>query len=132
MKLIAFIFTVLLIMVAPVAGQEKITLTTPETKPSNAEYRLERLTIDADAGTIHIQLKGQNGEAKSCLYHSATTPTGATLIVGLNKANLSTAYAGNATTGSLKQRIFHRLVVMGEGAAVCSNGLAGTVTGTVP
>jgi hypothetical protein len=122
----------LLVAAGPVIAQETITLTTPETKPSNAAYRLERLTIDADAGTIHIQLKGQNGEAKACLYHAATTPTGATLIIGLNKANLPTAYAGNATTGSLTQRIFHRLVVLGEGAAVCSNGLAGTVTGTVP
>jgi hypothetical protein len=122
----------LTLTVGVLRAQETITLTTPETKPSNAEYRLGRLTIDADAGTIHIQLKGQNGEAKSCLYHADTTPTGTFLLTALNKANLSTAYAGNATTGSLKQRIFHRLVVLGEGAAVCSAGLAGTVTGTVP
>ena len=58
--------------------------------------------------------------------------TATTLINGLNKANLSTSYAGNATTGSLKQRIAHRLIVMNEAAQVCGRTLAGSLTGTVP
>lgn len=58
--------------------------------------------------------------------------TGTTLITALNKANLSLAYVGTAATGSLKQRIHHRLVVMGESTAVCGKTLAGTLAGAVP
>lgn len=94
---------------------ERIDLTVAETKPSNARYTLERLTLDWPAGTIHIQLKGQNGEAKSVVYNSTTTPTGQTLMIALNKANL--------TTRSLVQRIFDRLLTDGH--------LVGTVAGTV-
>jgi len=121
-------------------AQEKITLTVAETKPSNSEYRIERLllqsddptTSPADEGVIVVQLIGQNGEPISCVYNAASNPTGTFLLTALNKSNLSLAYAGNATTGSLRQRIFHRLVVMGESTAVCGKTLAGTLAGTVP
>lgn len=122
------------------SGQELITLTAPETVPNNTRYRIEHvnITIDnpdtgVDEGVSAIQLVGiERPASASCLYSSATTPTGTTLIVGLNKANLSSAYNNNATTGSLKQRIYHRLVVMGEASAVCGRSLAGTITGAVP
>jgi hypothetical protein len=122
------------------SAQEKITLSVAETKPSNAEYRIERLmlqsddpaTTPADEGVITIQLLGQNGETVSCVYNAASNPTGTFLLTALNKANLSTAYAANATTGSLRQRIFHRLVVMGESTAVCGKTLTGSLAGTVP
>lgn len=113
-------------------AQERITLSAPETKPSNTAYRLERLTLDVERGAISLQLLGVNGEPVSCVYGPTTNPTGATLLAALNKANLSTAYAGNATTGSLTQRIFHRLVVMNEAPAVCGVSLAGSLTGSVP
>lgn len=121
-------------------AQEKITLSIAETKPSNAEYRIERLqlqydnpaTAGADEGIIVIQLLGQNSEPVSCVYNAASSPTGTFLLTALNKANLSTAYAGNATSGSLAQRIFHRLVVMGESTAVCGKTLTGSLAGTVP
>lgn len=113
-------------------AQETATLTAPEQPPSNAVFHTERITLDMDGGTIHIQLKGQNGEAMSCLYTPSTNPTGTFLINALNKANLSSAYNNNATTGSLKQRIFHRLVVMNEAAAVCGRSIIGTLTGSVP
>lgn len=120
-------------------SQERVDLTAPETKPSNPSYSIERITetfddatTPADEGLIYIQLKGANGEAVSCTYTATTTPTATALSTGQNKANFSTAYAGNATTGSRRQRIFHRLVVMGESTAVCGKTLTGTVAGVVP
>jgi hypothetical protein len=116
-------------------AQEIVTLSVAETKPSNANYRVASFVMDVDAGLLSITLKGVDDVAYppvSCTYASNTTPTGASLILGLNKANLSSAYAANATTGSLKQRIFHRLVVMGESTAVCGKTLTGTLAGSVP
>lgn len=130
----------LLLTVAYAYAQERIDLSVAETKPSNSQYRLERLTIQyddpatagSDEGTILIQLLGQNGEAVSCTYASSTSPTATLLTNGLNKADLSSAYNNNATTGSLKQRIYHRLVVMGESTAHCGKTLTGTIAGAVP
>lgn len=117
-------------------AQEKITLTVAE---SNPEYRLSNLVIvpndpttTADEGAILMDLKGTNGENVSCRYGSGSNPTGSFLVTALNKANLSSAYAGNGTTGSLTQRIFHRLVVMGESAQVCGKTLTGSLAGAVP
>jgi len=133
MKRLALVL--LLLLPALVGAQEIVTLTTPETKATNPNYRVASFAMDVDAGMLSITLKGVDDVAYppvSCTYATNTTPTGATLIVGLNKANLSTAYAANATTGSLKQRIFHRLIVMGESTAVCGKTLTGTLAGTVP
>ncbi len=129
----------IILSVVTSSAQERIDLTTAETKPANTQYRIERLTLQfddpttvgIDEGLARIQLLGQNGEARSCIYNATTNPTGTVLLTGLNKANLSSAYTG-AGTGSLKQRLFHRLAVMGDGAQVCSQALAGTVAGTVP
>lgn len=118
-----------------VEAQEVVSLTAPETRASNPTYRVAAFNMDVDAGMLSITLKGVDDVTYppvSCTYASNTTPTGATLITGLNKANLSNAYAGNATTGSLKQRIFHRLVVLGESTAVCGKTLTGTLAGSVP
>jgi hypothetical protein len=122
----------LLLLSHAILAQERVTLTVPEPKADNTAYRIERLHLDADRGTLSIYLLGVNDEPVNCHYTPTTNPTGAFLIVGLNKANLSSAYAGNATTGSLRQRIFHRLVIMAEATAVCSKPLAGTLTGAVP
>lgn len=116
--------------------QEKITLTVAE---SNTEYRMANLVIVpddpatvADEGVIALDLRGLVGENISCRYSASTNPTGTFLITALNKANLSTAYAANATTGSLKQRIFHRLVVMAESTVICGKTITGTLAGAVP
>ena len=120
-------------------AQERIDLATPETKPNNGAYRIEALTLvvddaatSGDEGSVQIRLAGQNGEPLVCMYTRTTTPTGTVVITALNKANLSVAYAGTATTGSLKQRIYHRLVVMGESTEVCGKTLSGTLAGAVP
>jgi hypothetical protein len=120
-------------------AQERIDLSVAETKPSNAQYRIAAVQLipddpatTDDEGRIRIELLGQNNEPVNCAYHATTTPTATTLIVGLNKANLSTAYAANATTGSLKQRIAHRLVTMGESTLICGKTLTGSLAGAVP
>lgn len=136
MGLFARVLT-LLLLALPVVAQEKITLTAPETNP---EYRIAIFSVvsddpgtaTVDEGQLIMDLKGANGENVPCRYHSGTSPTGTFLNNALNKANLSTAYAGNATTGSLKQRVCHRLVVMGESTAVCGKTLTGSCTGSVP
>lgn len=113
-----------------VAGaQESVTLTTPVTFASRTGYALDRLSLDNTAGIIHVQLIGNDGTPNSCVWSPGTTPSGRTLLTALNKANLSSAYNNNGTTGSLIQRIFHRLVVMGESATVCDAPIVGALAG---
>lgn len=136
-----YALVVLAVLTGALTAQERITLSAPETVPNNLTYRLERFSFDTDdpgtvgkdEGVMRIQLMGvERPVAVSCVYTSTTNPTGTFLINALNKANLSSAYAGNATTGSLIQRIFHRLFSGGlnEGPAVCGRALTGTLTGS--
>lgn len=120
-------------------AQERIALTSAESAPSVQTYRLESFrfveddpaTVSTDEGALTFQLIGVERRVTiACSYTSATNPTGTFLITALQKANLSSAYAGNATTGSLKQRIFHRLVIMDEASAVCGRSIVGTLTGS--
>lgn len=138
-RLFLVLFSLLALAVLLPSAQERIALTTPETVPSNTQYRVASITLVADdpdtttvdEGTISIQLLGvEQRTPVTCTYNAETTPKGSALLLGLNKANLSSAYAGNATTGSLIQRIFHRLVVMNEAPAVCGRSLAGSLTGS--
>ena len=124
------------LLTVPVIAQEKITLTVAETNP---EYRMSHFlqvfddpATATDEGSISLDLRGTNGENIPCRYGAGTNPTGTFLNNAMNKANFSTAYAGNATTGSKKQRVYHRLVVMGESTAVCGRTITGTLAGTVP
>lgn len=136
--LIAQLLGLVLLVAGSLGAQERITLNSGETAPTNLNYQIERLTLTTDnpdtvddEGSIYIQLQGvERPVAVSCMYSRATTPTGSFLLAALNKANLSTAYAGNATTGSLRQRIHHRLVIMNEAPAVCGRSLAGSLTGS--
>lgn len=124
--------------VAGVYAQERITLTSPEAAPSNVNYRVERMILQwddpatgADEGQITIQLLGvERPIPVTCVYSATTNPTGTTLLVGLNKANLSSAYTGTGNTGSLIQRIFYRLVVLNEAPTVCGRSLVGSLTGS--
>ena len=119
-------------------AQEKITLTVAE---SNGEYRIGTLVFVMDdpatsvnESAIILDLKGQNGENVSCRYSSGTTPTAQTLITAMNKRDFSTAYNNNASTGSLRQTIYHRLFAAGlnEGPIACGKTLTGTLSGVVP
>lgn len=121
------------------ALQEKFTLGAPEIRTTNA-YSIAGFsasfdnpdTTPADEGLLRIELVGENGERVHCTYSPTTNPTATFLNTALQKANLSTTYAGNATTGSLKHRVCHRLVVMGEATAVCGRTFTGSCTGSVP
>ena len=99
---------------------EQIDLTTPETKPSNALYKVSELHffgLDGPAAgkMIHAQLKGANGEVKGHTYNSSTTPTAAALLTSLNTAN-------NSAGTSMIKRVYNRLIADGV--------LDGTVSGT--
>ena len=134
---------VLMVLVALLTGmaeaQERVTLTAPESLPTTTQYRISTLTLESDdpgtvgtdEGQIQIVLMGLERPAVvSCTYSATSSPTGTFLINALNKSNLSSTYNNNATTGSLKQRIFHRLVVLNEAPAVCGRSLVGSLTGT--
>ena len=134
-----YLFAVTLVVTAlSASAQERISLTAPETTPNNTAYELDRLTMifdkpstPQDEGFIHVQFVGIDRPEllNQCSYTPTTTPTATSLLTPFQKANLSTAYNNNATTGSLKQRVHHRLVVMGESAAVCQRPMVGTLSG---
>lgn len=136
MRLLIGLFT--LTVAAPAFAQERIDLATPETKPSNGQYRLQHedrewddpATVNVDEGRLTLTLAGQNAESVTCVYNATTTPTATFLNNALNKANLSSAYNNNATTGSMKQRLFHRLIVIGESGTICSKELVGVLAGS--
>lgn len=130
----------LILILFPLIAQERITLSSPETvtvTPINNYRNLsfgfeeDNPNTPADEGVLYINVTGvERDNPMRCEYNSLSNPTGTFLINQLNKANLSTAYAGNATTGSLKQRIYHRLVVLAESKNVCPRQLIGSLTGT--
>ncbi len=129
-------FFALVLLTLSLSAQEKITLTVSE---SNPEYRIAHMTLSfdnpattPDEGAITLDLQGSGTMSASCRYSATTSPTGTFLINALNKADLSSVYNNNATTGSLKQRVCHRLVVLGEATAICGKAIAGTCTGSVP
>lgn len=94
---------------------ERVDLSVAETKPNCTFYELERLTIDVKAKTILAQLLGTNGESKSVVYNSQSTPTGASLLSSLNTSN-------NSTGTSLIKRVYNRLLTDGV--------IAGSVSGS--
>jgi hypothetical protein len=82
-------------------AQERLDLTTPETKPTNPTYTISLVTFDWERGTVIATLKGTNGELLTKVYTGSTAPTGISLMIALNKSN-------NSTT-SLQKRIFLQL-----------------------
>lgn len=96
---------------SPIAGQAAINILRPCL-----------VILDAMNGRVTIQLREwvngafiQDGRFREFAYDAGTTPTGASLITALNKANLSTI--------SLEKRIMNQLLTSGL--------LSGTVSGTV-
>lgn len=89
-------------------------LTTPATT-SVTTYKVSSLLLDAEGERVEVIVKDNLGHVVRTLYHSTTTPTGRTLLITLNKANLS--------TNSLQKRVLKQLA---------SDGVidAGTVTGS--
>lgn len=95
---------------------EQVDLAAPVNYANQTYWKLDRLTIDISPPLIRVQLVGTNGEAASKVYDSTTTPTAATLLSNLNKANFS------GVNNSLVKTIFNRLVADGV--------IAGSVSGT--
>jgi len=94
---------------------ELLTLTTPLPQPPQVTgYTVSRVLLNWEpTPQVVITLRGEDGQLVDFVYSGATATT---MMVGLNKANLSTR--------SLNQRIFDRLIADGK--------LVGTVAGSVP
>jgi hypothetical protein len=88
---------------------ELITLTTPE--PSTISYKVSQLHFDWPGALIVIGLVGDDASIKT---HTYTGAVATTLMVALNKANLSTK--------SLQKRVIEQLQADGV--------LVGTISGT--
>jgi hypothetical protein len=109
-------------------AQESISLTTPIAgPPAIGVLRPAWMDFNVVTGTIVARLLVwtgttyvQDGRAVECVYTATTTPTGASLIIALNKANMATT--------SLERRI------MQQAATACPPsfpaGIPGTITGT--
>ena len=100
-----------------VSAQEQFTLTTPEAVPATSVYTLRVVTLNWETQTVTIAWRDNAGRERSESYTPSTSPTGHTLLVALNKANLS--LAGQ----SLQARIWNQLRTSGFLKA-------GTVTGS--
>ena len=87
---------------------EALTLTTPQ---SVTDYRVSILKLNWDEAKIHVVVKDTQGDTVTAGYTGATATS---LMIALNKANL--------TTNSLQKRILEQLVTDGKLPA-------GTVTG---
>jgi hypothetical protein len=100
---------------AGAAAQERLTLTTPKPLPPQVVgYTVSSLLLKWEpTPQIVITLKGEDGTYTDQVYEGATATT---LLIQLNKVNLSTR--------SLTQRIFDRLIADGR--------IVGTVAGSVP
>jgi hypothetical protein len=97
------------------AAQERLALTTPKPQPAQVTgYSVSALLLKWEpTPQIVITLKGEDGAYTDQVYEGATATT---LLIQLNKVNLSTR--------SLNQRIFDRLIADGR--------IVGTVAGSVP
>lgn len=120
--MIKTIIVTIILITTVVTAQEVINRTVPVTTPTDNSCQLNRLIIEppltlpiARPARIYIELIGTSGVIASKVYDNTTTPTAATLLTNLNKANHS---GGNP---SLVASIFNRLIT--------DNVCAGTVTG---
>ena len=102
-------------------SQESTALTSAVVRhASGVAIRFARLDLNRYAGRIEVTVMPWSAGAFvnkpiNVVYDATTTPTGASLIISLNKANLSTA--GN----SLEARVLNQLITSGY--------LSGSVTG---
>ena len=121
----------LVVMTGAVRGQEKLTLASPTSQPSIAEYQVDYIGISRGAWSIMVELKPDAAGASriQCSWQLVTlacsngyTATGKpvgfasaqAMIVALNKANLS--------SNSLEKRVYNQLITDGA--------FTGSVTGS--
>lgn len=113
-------FALLVLALAVVAlglgrAQETVTLSTPVAQTTTT-YRVQLITLDLDASTVYVQLRGTNNELIQKTYGPNTTPTGATLLHALN--------IGNFSTNSLLKAVYNRLLTDGVLPAGSVTGVA--------
>ena len=115
MKIVRYALLVALVLL-PIVGQaqEKYALTTPQARTSVAEIQIRLVVLNWETQSVTVSWKDNAGGEFSHTYASNTTPTGRTLMVALNRADL--------TTRSLYKRVLERLAADGVIAP-------GTVTG---
>ena len=108
----------------PSHAQEVVTLSAPVVATaSGVAMRPARVEFNVLLGTVQVSVYPwvygafvTSGPALNVSYDATTTPTGAALIVSLNKQNFSTI--------SLEKRILNQLIASGY--------LTGSVSGSVP
>lgn len=100
------LFVTVAVLVTTAPAQERVNL------PSGP-VSLKALSLDYEAEAVTIRFVTPGG-AQIVSYGPNTIPTGATLLRGLNKADLSSV--------SLERRVYQRLIDDGY--------LTGTITGT--
>lgn len=103
------------LLTIPAVSQERVTLTTPKPLPVQVVgYTVAALHLNWEpTPQIVVRLRATDGTYSDQVYEGATATT---LMIALNKANLSTR--------SLNQRIFDRLIADGR--------IVGAVAGSVP
>lgn len=91
---------------------ERLDLASPEqTAPGTVTWKPFLLHLNWEAATIKVAFRGDNGEYLSIGYDGAEATT---LMVALNKANLSTK--------SLHKRLMEKAIADGK--------MSGTISGT--
>lgn len=93
---------------------ERHTLTTPVTVPATTEYTVRFILLNWEDRLVTVSLTDNRGQAITKQYDRQTTPTGESLMVALNKANLATK--------SLHARVLERLALDGVIGAGAVNG----------
>lgn len=94
---------------------EQHALTTPVTGPTKTTYTIRFILLDWEGKRVEISVVDNTGKVSNKRYDDTTTPTGQSLMVTLNKADLS--------ANSLHRRALNRLATDGVIEV-------GTVTGT--
>lgn len=121
-KTILFALLAVLLLPSIAFLQERIDLTTPVTKPTQTNWKIERVTLyygGPGTSSINIQLIGTNGETISQVYVDSIGPPLVTTATDL----LRLLNTSNNSTTSLQKRILTKLVNDGV--------ISGTVSGSV-
>lgn len=123
------IFVIAALVAGAMHAQERLTLATPVSPPSVTDYQIAVVTLNRAQWIVSVALApNTGGDRLLCTWSTtgglqglrcengfvnAAAPTGQTLLIALNRANLSVT--------SLDRRIYNQLVTDGA--------LAGSVTG---
>ena len=110
------LFFILSLLVLPFAcyAQERIDLTTPETKTIAVSWRVQGSSWNFDSGQFSVTFISNTGETRVCSEPDQASSR--TLIIALNKANL--------TNNTFNQRAVNRY--SGSNSCLGAGAAAGT------